>query len=79
MSTQNANLRIWKDSAMNGAWRCSYRDGDSTVVVSFPDLKALGDFIAEELGLSVIGALARSGDASTRPERPEFAEMALAY
>jgi hypothetical protein len=79
MHTQHTNLRIWKDSSMNGAWRCSYRDGDSTIVVSFPDLKALGDFIADELGLSVIGALARSGDTLVRSDLLEPTDVALAY
>lgn len=58
----STNLRVWQDGSLNGMWRCAYHEGDSSVVVSFPDLNALGDFIADELGLSMIGALSRSGD-----------------
>jgi hypothetical protein len=77
MGTLQHNLHIWQDGTLDGAWRCTYRDGDSTVVVSFPDLKALGDFIADELGLNVIGALTRSGDAAWGFEASE-ADYALA-
>lgn len=76
MVRQNLNLQIWQDNKLNGVWRCSYFDGDNTVVVSFPDLNALGDFIADELGLSVIGALARTGDARYRYD-PAEADLAL--
>jgi hypothetical protein len=32
----------------------AYREGDEETVVSFPDTEALGDFIAERFGLTLL-------------------------
>ncbi len=61
MVTQTVNLklniRIWQDERLGRLWRVAYPDGDSETVVSFPDTAALGDFIAERLGLDLVDAL----------------------
>lgn len=48
------DLRVWQDERMGQLWRLAYRDGDEELVISFPDSAALGDFIAERLGLSLL-------------------------
>lgn len=50
------NVRVWQDERMNQFWRVAYNDGDGEVIVSFPDTAALGDFLAERLGLNLIDA-----------------------
>lgn len=47
------DLRVWRDDRMGQIWRVAYRDGDGETVVSFPDSAAMGDFIAEQFGLSL--------------------------
>ncbi len=46
-------LRVWRDNRMGYIWRVAYKDGDGETVVSFPDSAAMGDFIAEQFGLSL--------------------------
>ncbi|NTW00892.1 MAG: hypothetical protein HGA19_06210 [Oscillochloris sp.] len=48
------DLRVWQDEQMGQRWRLAYRDGDEEMVVAFPDSAALGDFIAEQLGLNLL-------------------------
>jgi hypothetical protein len=48
------DLRVWQDERMGQLWRLAYRDGDDETVISFPDSAALGDFIAERLGLNLL-------------------------
>ncbi|MBX0326505.1 hypothetical protein K2Z83_02200 [Oscillochloris sp. ZM17-4] len=49
------NLRVWQDERMGQLWRLAYRDGDDDeTVITFPDSAALGDFIADRLGLNLI-------------------------
>lgn len=50
------NLRIWRDERMGQLWRVAYPDGDGETIVGFPDTAALGDFIAERLGLDLVDA-----------------------
>lgn len=45
------DLRVWQDERMGCLWRVAYTDGDGETVVTFPDSAALGDFIADRLGL----------------------------
>jgi len=52
-ATQLVNLRIWRDDQVNELWRVSYDEGDGDVLVAFPDTAALGDFLAERLGLNL--------------------------
>ncbi len=54
--TLKAELRVWQDERYGQHWRVAYRDGDDETVVSFPDSEALGDFIAERLGLDLLEA-----------------------
>jgi hypothetical protein len=48
------DLRVWQDERMGQRWRLAYHDGDAETVVTFPDSAALGDFIAERLGLNLL-------------------------
>lgn len=48
------DIRVWQDESMGKLWRVAYRDGDSEEVIAFPDAEAMGDFIAERLGLNLI-------------------------
>jgi hypothetical protein len=52
--TLKAELRVWQDERFGQLWRVAYRDGDEEMVVSFPDSEALGDFIAEQFGVSLL-------------------------
>jgi hypothetical protein len=52
-ATQLVNLRIWRDEQVEELWRVSYDEGDGDVQVAFPDTAALGDFLAERLGLNL--------------------------
>lgn len=45
------DIRVWQDDRLGQLWRVAYRDGDNEMVVTFPDTAAMGDFIAERLGL----------------------------
>lgn len=49
--TLHEDIRVWQDDRLGQLWRVSYRDGDSQMVVTFPDTAAMGDFIAERLGI----------------------------
>jgi hypothetical protein len=48
------DLRVWQDERMGRLWRLAYRDGDDETVITFPDSAALGDFIADRLGLNLL-------------------------
>ncbi|MFQ3662634.1 MAG: hypothetical protein SNJ69_09610 [Chloroflexaceae bacterium] len=52
--TLTAELRVWQDERLGRRWRVAYREGDEETVVSFPDTEALGDFIAERFGLTLL-------------------------
>lgn len=52
------DLRVWQDERLGQLWRLAYHDGDDETVISFPDSAALGDFIAERLGLTLVDGLA---------------------
>ena len=54
--TLKAELRVWQDERFGQRWRVAYRDGDEETIVSFPDSEALGDFIAEQFGVSLLDA-----------------------
>lgn len=55
--TPTLDLRVWQDDRLGKIWRVAYNDGDGETVVSFPDTAAMGDFIAEQLGLNLVDAL----------------------
>lgn len=48
------DLRVWQDERLGQLWRLAYHDGDDETIISFPDSAALGDFIAERLGLTLV-------------------------
>ncbi|MFP4440853.1 MAG: hypothetical protein ACLFVO_26765 [Chloroflexaceae bacterium] len=52
--TPTYDLRIWRDEQLGKIWRVAYNDGEAETVISFPDTAALGDFIAEQLGLNLL-------------------------
>ncbi len=52
--TIRTELRVWQDERFGQIWRVAYHDGDEEKVVSFPDTEALGDFIAEQFGLTLL-------------------------
>ncbi len=52
--TLKAEFRVWQDERFGRLWRVAYRDGDEETVVSFPDSEALGDFIAEQFGVTLL-------------------------
>lgn len=52
--TLTAHFRVWQDERFGQLWRVAYRDGDEETVVSFPDSEALGDFIAETFGVTIL-------------------------
>jgi hypothetical protein len=52
-ATQLVNLRIWRDDQVEELWRVSYDEGNGDELVAFPDTAALGDFLAERLGLNL--------------------------
>jgi hypothetical protein len=54
--TLKAEIRVWQDERFGQLWRVAYRDGDEETIVSFPDSEALGDFIAEQFGVSLLEA-----------------------
>ncbi len=56
-ATPIVNLRIWRDERYGKVWRVAYDDGSGETIVSFPDTAALGDFLAEQLGLNLVDAL----------------------
>jgi len=45
------DIRVWQDARIGNLWRVAFRDGDGEQVITFPDSQAMGDFIAERLGL----------------------------
>lgn len=47
------HLRVWRDSQISRLWWLAYRESDHEIVISFPDSAALGDFIAERIGLKL--------------------------
>lgn len=51
------DIRVWQDERMGKLWRVAYRDGGEEQVVAFPDSEAMGDFIAERLGLNLLEVL----------------------
>ncbi len=51
------DVRVWQDERSGQYWHLAYHDGDSETRVSFPDTAALGDFLADRLGLNVVDAL----------------------
>ena len=51
LDTATIALRVWHEERLGDVWRCAFNDGDGEVVVSFPDTAAMGDFIAEQVGL----------------------------
>jgi len=53
LTTARVALRIWQEERMGRVWRCAFDDGDGEIVVSFPDTAAMGDFIAEQVGLQL--------------------------
>jgi len=55
--TPTYDLRIWRDEQLGKIWRVAYNDGEAETVISFPDTAALGDFIAEQLGLNLLDTL----------------------
>jgi hypothetical protein len=55
--TPTYDLRIWRDEQLGKIWRVAYNDGEAQTVISFPDTAALGDFIAEQLGLNLLDTL----------------------
>jgi hypothetical protein len=57
------DIRVWQDSRMGNLWRVAYHDGGEEQVIVFPDSEAMGDFIAERLGLY----LGDGDDLKTRP------------
>lgn len=57
LATPIVNLRIWRDERDGKIWRVVYDDGSGETIVSFPDTAALGDFLAEQLGLNLVDRL----------------------
>ncbi len=53
LTTATVSLRVWQEERMGRVWRCAIDDGAGEVVVSFPDTAAMGDFIAEQIGLQL--------------------------
>jgi hypothetical protein len=57
-------VRIWQDERLGRLWRLAVRDGEEEQVIGFPDIAALGDFLAERLGLNLVETFGqRSGAA----------------
>ena len=52
LTTATIALRVWQEERMGQIWRCAFDDGSGEVVISFPDTAAMGDFIAEQVGLA---------------------------
>jgi hypothetical protein len=57
-------VRIWQDERLGRLWRLALRDGDEEQVIGFPDLAALGDFLAEQLGLNLVESFGRHSGAA---------------
>ncbi|RRR74415.1 MAG: hypothetical protein EI684_07135 [Candidatus Viridilinea halotolerans] len=49
-----SEVRVWQDERLGKIWRIAYRQGDEVMVVSFPDVAALDDFIDEQFGLDLL-------------------------
>lgn len=56
-ATQLLDLRVWRDERLEQRWRVAYDDGGGETIVAFPDTAALGDFIMERLGLTLMDDL----------------------
>lgn len=54
-------VRIWQDERLGRLWRLALRDGEEEQVIGFPDLAALGDFLAERLGLNLVESFGQRG------------------
>ena len=54
LATATIALRVWQEERLGYIWRCAFNDGNGEVVVSFPDTAAMGDFIAEQAGLTLL-------------------------
>jgi hypothetical protein len=48
------DLRIWQDERYGKYWRVAYREGGEEQIVTLPDWEAVGDFVAERLGLNLM-------------------------
>lgn len=57
-------VRIWQDERLGRLWRLALRDGEEEQVIGFPDLAALGDFLAERLGLNLVESFGQRGGAA---------------
>jgi hypothetical protein len=57
-------VRIWQDERLGRLWRLALRDGEEEQVIGFPDLAALGDFLAERLGLNLVESFGRHSGAA---------------
>jgi hypothetical protein len=53
LATATIALRVWQEERLGRVWRCAFNDGSGEVVVSFPNTAAMGDFIAEQVGLAL--------------------------
>jgi len=54
LATATIALRVWQEERLGHIWRCAYDDGNGEIVVSFPTTAAMGDFIAEQVGLGLL-------------------------
>lgn len=57
-------VRIWQDERLGRLWRLALRDGEEEHVIGFPDVAALGDFLAERLGLNLIETFGQRNSAA---------------
>jgi hypothetical protein len=57
-------VRIWQDERLGRLWRVALRDGEDEQVIGFPDIAALGDFLAERLGLNLMETFGQRGGAA---------------
>lgn len=53
-ATATVAIRVWQEERLGRIWRCAFDDGYGEVVVSFPNTAAMGDFIAEQIGLKLL-------------------------
>jgi hypothetical protein len=51
---QFLDLRVWRDERLGQLWRVAYNEGDGEMTIGFPDTAALGDFLMERLGLTIL-------------------------
>ena len=57
-------VRIWQDERLGRLWRLALRDGEDEQVIGFPDIAALGDFLAERLGLNLVETFGQRSSAA---------------